>query len=99
MDKTEFYVLIKHFFLNGKNTVEANSWFDSEFPNTAPGISTIKDWYAKYRRSEMSTEDGFSISKEESDQRAQLQIKQEKFYLRPPVSSTLNLVDFIGLAM
>ncbi|KAF7286346.1 hypothetical protein GWI33_005786 [Rhynchophorus ferrugineus] len=58
MDKTEFYVLIKHFFLNGKNTVEANSWFDSEFPNTAPGISTIKDWYAKYRRSEMSTEDG-----------------------------------------
>ncbi|KAF7263203.1 hypothetical protein GWI33_003507 [Rhynchophorus ferrugineus] len=28
------------------------------FSNTAPEKSTIKDWYAKFRRSEMSTEDG-----------------------------------------
>ncbi|KAF7279516.1 hypothetical protein GWI33_007098 [Rhynchophorus ferrugineus] len=58
MDKKEFRVLIKYFFLKEKNTVEAKTWLDAEFPDTAPGKSTIKDWYAKFRRGEMSTEDG-----------------------------------------
>lgn len=58
MDKKEFRVLIKYCFLKGKNTVEAKTWLDNEFPDTAPGKSTIKDWYAKFRRGEMSTEDG-----------------------------------------
>ncbi|KAF7281683.1 hypothetical protein GWI33_004404 [Rhynchophorus ferrugineus] len=63
MDKKEFRVLIKYWFLKGKNTVEAKSWLDTEFPNTAPGKSTIKDWYAKFRRREMSTEDGVDAQK------------------------------------
>ena len=58
MDKKEFRVLIKYCFLKGKNTVEAKTWLDNEFPDTAPGKSTIKDWYAKFRRGETSTEDG-----------------------------------------
>ncbi|KAF7272699.1 hypothetical protein GWI33_014544 [Rhynchophorus ferrugineus] len=58
MGKKEFRVLIKYCFLKGKNTVEAITWLDAEFPDTAPGISTIKDWYTKFRRGEMSTEDG-----------------------------------------
>ncbi|KAF7287818.1 hypothetical protein GWI33_000171 [Rhynchophorus ferrugineus] len=55
--KKEFHVLIKYCFLKGKNTVEAKTWLDAEFPYTAPGKSTIKDWYGKCRRGEMSTED------------------------------------------
>ncbi|KAF7271906.1 hypothetical protein GWI33_015272 [Rhynchophorus ferrugineus] len=58
MDKKEFRVLIKYCFLKGKNTVEAKTWLDAEFSDTAPRKSTIKDWYAKFRRDEMSTEDG-----------------------------------------
>ncbi|KAF7280308.1 hypothetical protein GWI33_006220 [Rhynchophorus ferrugineus] len=58
MDKEEFLVLIKYCFLKRKNTVEAKTWLDAEFPGTAPGKSTIKDWYAKFKRGEMSTEDG-----------------------------------------
>ncbi|KAF7269167.1 hypothetical protein GWI33_017778 [Rhynchophorus ferrugineus] len=58
MGKKEFRVLIKYCLLNGKNTVETKTWLDAEFPDTAPGISTIKDCYAKFRRDEMSTEDG-----------------------------------------
>ncbi|KAF7262962.1 hypothetical protein GWI33_003792 [Rhynchophorus ferrugineus] len=58
MDKKEFRVLIKYCFLKGKNTVEAKTRLDAEFPDTAPGKSNIKDWYAKFRRGEMSTEDG-----------------------------------------
>ncbi|KAF7265149.1 hypothetical protein GWI33_021408 [Rhynchophorus ferrugineus] len=58
MDKKEFHVLIKYRFLKRKNTVEAKTSLDAKFPDTAPEKSTIKDWYAKFRRGEMSTEDG-----------------------------------------
>lgn len=58
MEKKEFRVLIKYCFLKGKNTVEAKAWLDKEFPGSAPGKSTIIDWYAKFKRGEMSTEDG-----------------------------------------
>ncbi|KAF7273437.1 hypothetical protein GWI33_013856 [Rhynchophorus ferrugineus] len=58
MDKMEFLVLIIYCFLRGKNTVEVKTWLDAELPDTAPGKSTIKDWYAKFRCGEMSTEDG-----------------------------------------
>ncbi|KAF7285667.1 hypothetical protein GWI33_010246 [Rhynchophorus ferrugineus] len=58
MDKKEFRVLIKYCFLKGNNTVEAKTWLDAEFPDTAPEKSTIKDWYAKFRRGKMTTEDG-----------------------------------------
>ncbi|KAF7280416.1 hypothetical protein GWI33_006082 [Rhynchophorus ferrugineus] len=58
MDKKEFSVLIKYCFLKGKNTVEAKTWLNADFRDTAPRKSTIKDWYPKFRYSEMSTEDG-----------------------------------------
>ncbi|KAF7281320.1 hypothetical protein GWI33_004811 [Rhynchophorus ferrugineus] len=58
MDKKKLRVLIKYCFLKGKNIVEAKTWFDAEFPDTARGKSTIKDWYAKFTHREMSTEDG-----------------------------------------
>ncbi|KAF7284817.1 hypothetical protein GWI33_021574 [Rhynchophorus ferrugineus] len=57
MDGKEFRVLIKYCFLKRNNTVEAKTWLDAEFPDTVPRKSTIKDWYAKFRRCEMSTED------------------------------------------
>ncbi|KAF7273642.1 hypothetical protein GWI33_013656 [Rhynchophorus ferrugineus] len=56
MDKKEFRELIKYCFMKGKNTVEVKTWLDAEFPATATGKSTIKD--SKFRRGEMSTEDG-----------------------------------------
>ncbi|KAF7283722.1 hypothetical protein GWI33_023105 [Rhynchophorus ferrugineus] len=43
MDKNEFHVVIKYCFLKGKNTVETKTWLEAEFPDTAPGKSTIKD--------------------------------------------------------
>ncbi|KAF7263254.1 hypothetical protein GWI33_003268 [Rhynchophorus ferrugineus] len=58
MDKKEIRLLINYCFLKGKNTVEAKTSFNAEFPDTTPGKSTIKDWYAKFRRGEMSTEGG-----------------------------------------
>ncbi|KAF7280088.1 hypothetical protein GWI33_006419 [Rhynchophorus ferrugineus] len=57
MNKKEFRLLLKYCFLKGKNIIEAKIWLETEFPDTAPGNSTIKDCYAKFRRCEMSTED------------------------------------------
>ncbi|KAF7265276.1 hypothetical protein GWI33_021270 [Rhynchophorus ferrugineus] len=58
MDEKKFRVLIKYCFLKGKNTIEARTWLDAEFPDSGPGKSTIKDWYAKFRYGELSTEYG-----------------------------------------
>ncbi|KAF7279765.1 hypothetical protein GWI33_006794 [Rhynchophorus ferrugineus] len=58
MDKKKFCVLMKYCFLKGKNTVEAKTFLGAEFPNTALAKSAINDCYAKFRRGEMSTEDG-----------------------------------------
>ncbi|KAF7283126.1 hypothetical protein GWI33_001276 [Rhynchophorus ferrugineus] len=57
MGKKKFRVLINYCFLKGKYTVEAKTWIDAEFPDTVPGKSNIKDWYAKFRHVEMSTND------------------------------------------
>ena len=57
MDKKEFQVLIKHCFLMGQNTVEAKQWLDKRYGNSAPGKSTIIDWYAEFKRSRTNTDD------------------------------------------
>ncbi|KAF7269039.1 hypothetical protein GWI33_017892 [Rhynchophorus ferrugineus] len=55
MDKKKFRVLIKYCFLKGKNTVEAKTWLDAEFPDTAPGKSTTKNCTSvKYHLSKIS---------------------------------------------
>ena len=38
--------------------METKTWLDNEFPDSAPGKSTIIDWYAKFKRGEMCTKDG-----------------------------------------
>lgn len=50
--------MIKYCFLKRKNTVEVKIWLDNEFPESVAGKSTIIDWYAKFKRGGMSTEDG-----------------------------------------
>ena len=57
MDKKDFRVLIKHCFLIGKNTVEAKQWLDKRYGDSAPGILTIIDWYAEFKRGRTITED------------------------------------------
>ncbi|KOX77292.1 hypothetical protein WN51_10898 [Melipona quadrifasciata] len=57
MDKTEFRALIKHCFLMGKNTVEAKQWLHKRYEDSAPGKSTIIDWYAEFKRRRTNTDD------------------------------------------
>ncbi|KAM8721534.1 hypothetical protein ACLKA7_007416 [Drosophila subpalustris] len=41
----------------GKNTVEAKTWLDKHYGVSAPGKSTICDWYSNFKRGRTSTED------------------------------------------
>ena len=57
MDKKEFRVLIKHCFLMGKNTVEAKQWRNKRCGDSAPGKSTIIDWYVEFKCGRTNTND------------------------------------------
>lgn len=57
MEKSEFRVLIKHCFLMGKNTVEAKQWLDKCYGTSAPANSTVKYWFAEFRRDRTTTTD------------------------------------------
>ena len=57
IDKKEFRVLIKHCFLMGKNTSEAMQWLDKRYGDSAPGETTIDDWYAEFKRGHTNTDD------------------------------------------
>ena len=40
-----------------KNTVEAKQWLDKHYGDSAPGKSTIIDWYAEFKRGRTNTDD------------------------------------------
>ena len=48
MEKSEFHVLIKHCFLMGKNTVQANQWIDKCYLDSAPSETIVMRWYADF---------------------------------------------------
>ena len=55
MDKNEFRVLIKHCYLMGKNTVQAQQRLEKCYPNCAPSKTTICRWYADFKRGRTDT--------------------------------------------
>ena len=57
MVKNEFRVLIKHCYLMGKNTVQAQQWLEKCYPDCAPSKTTICRWYANFRRGRIDTND------------------------------------------
>ena len=50
MDRKEFRVLNKHCFLMGQHTFKAKQWLVKRYGDSAPGKSTIIDWYAEFKR-------------------------------------------------
>lgn len=57
MEKNEFRVLIKHCFLMGKNTVQAQQWLEKCYREKCPSKTTICRWYADFKRGRTTTED------------------------------------------
>ena len=57
MNQNEFCVLIKHCFLMGKNTVQAQQWLEKCYRENSPSKTTICRWYADFKRGQTNTED------------------------------------------
>ena len=57
MDKNEFRVLIKHCYLIGKNTVQAQQCLEKCYPDCDPSKTTICRWYADFKRGRTDTND------------------------------------------
>ena len=57
IDKNEFRVSMKHCYLMGKNTVQAQQWLEKCYPECAPSKTTICWWYADFKRGRTDTDD------------------------------------------
>ena len=57
MEKSEFHVLIKHYFLIGKNTVLAKQWLHKCYSDSAPPETMVKRWYTDFERGHTNTND------------------------------------------
>ena len=51
---------------NGKNTDEAKQWLDKPYGESAPGKSTIVDWYAEFKRGRTNTDEAERSSHQKS---------------------------------
>ncbi|GBP09166.1 hypothetical protein EVAR_4039_1 [Eumeta japonica] len=58
MEKSEFRVLIKHYFLHKKKTItETKEKLDKYYGDSAPSISMVKKWFTEFRCGRTSTSD------------------------------------------
>ena len=57
MENSELRVLIKHYFLRKKNTIETKAKLDKYYGDSAPSISMVKNWYTEFRCGRISTID------------------------------------------
>jgi hypothetical protein len=48
MDKKEFRVLIKHYFMNGKLPQETNEKLDKHYGKSLPSIRTVCKWFQNF---------------------------------------------------
>ncbi|KAF7268638.1 hypothetical protein GWI33_018266 [Rhynchophorus ferrugineus] len=57
MDQKQFCILILHCFMMGKNTVQAKHWLEKCYKDSAPLETTIKRWFANFKRACRDTGD------------------------------------------
>ena len=56
MEKSEFRVLIKHYFLRGKNLLETKAKLDKYYLDSAPLYRMVQMWFTEFRCGRASTE-------------------------------------------
>ncbi len=55
--KTEFHVFIKHYYLMGKDPVQARQWLEKCYSDSATSKTTICWWYANFKCTCIDTND------------------------------------------
>ena len=56
MKKSEFRLLIKHYFLGGKTLSETKAKLDKYYSDSAPSYRIVQKWFTEFRCSRTSTE-------------------------------------------
>ena len=56
MEKSEFRVLIKHYFLRGKPLSETKAKLDNYYSDSAPSYGIVQKWFTEFRCGRTSTE-------------------------------------------
>lgn len=57
MEKSEFRVLIKHYYLRKKTITETKAKLDKYYPDSAPSMKMIQKWFSDFRCGRTSTDD------------------------------------------
>lgn len=57
MENSENRILIKYYFLRGKTPAETKAKLDKHFPETAPSIRMVYEWFEEFRSGRASTSD------------------------------------------
>ena len=57
MEKSDFHVLIKYYFLMEKNTIQEKQWLDKCYSDIALSETTVKRWYADFKHGHTDTND------------------------------------------
>ena len=63
MEKIEFCVLIKHFFLRVKTLSKTKAKFDKYYSHSAPLYGIVEKWFTEFRCGRTSTETILSPSR------------------------------------
>lgn len=71
MEKSEFRVLIKHYFLRGKTIKETEEKLKKYYGDSAPSHGMVHKWFTEFRCGRTSTNDA------ERDVRMKSQLKKQ----------------------
>ena len=56
MEKNEFRVLIKHYFLRGKTSLETKVKLDNYYSDSAPSYGMVQKWFTEFCCGRTNTE-------------------------------------------
>ena len=62
MDSSQFRILAKHCFLMGKNTTHATEWLNKCYGESSPSHTSVKKWYAEFKRECTSSIPGMTVN-------------------------------------
>ena len=82
----------------GKNTVEAKQWLRKHYGRSAPGKSTIIDWYVEFKRGRTNTDDAQCFGRPKSAVVPENITKVHKIVLNGRKLNLLEIADTLKIS-
>jgi len=102
MEREEIRTVIKYFNIKGLTPAEIENELDSTLGDSAPSLSTVKEWAAEFKRGSISTNDAPSSGREPSSDKERQRVlemikeveKSRSTYLRSQGPKKEKKADF-----